>query len=71
MLLNSFVTSSQLHNYGNRGEQPGILDHTLVVQILRNLLFSVKVRKFGVLCQRRLLVHEAFLALRKRCYSFN
>ena len=41
-----------------------------VVQILRNLLFSTQVLKFGTLFLFQSLVRQTFLALRRKCKSF-
>ena len=51
-------------------EQPINIARICVVQILRNLLFSTQVLKFGTLFLFQSLVRQIFLALRRKCKSF-
>ena len=51
-------------------EQPINIARIYVVQILRNLLFSTQVLKFGTLFLFQSLVRQIFLALRRKCKSF-
>ena len=50
-------------------EQPINIARICVVQILRNLLFSTQVLKFGTLFLFQSLVRQIFLALRRKCKS--
>ena len=62
--LNLFVTNGQIYCYGTRTANK-YRTHC-VVQILRNLLFSTQVLKFGTLFLFQSLVRQIFLALRRK-----
>ena len=58
LLLNLFVTSSQIHNYDT--EQPVIIERICAVQISSSLQFFTKVQKFGTLFLFQSLVRQTF-----------
>ena len=68
LLLNLFVTNSQIRKYGP--EQPVIIERNCAVQISGNLQFFSKVLKFGTIFLFQSLVRQTFLALRRKYKSF-
>ena len=67
LLLNLFVTNSQIHNYGTRTAV--IIERICAAQISSNLQFFTKVLKFGTLFLFQSLVRQT-LVLRRKCKSF-